>query len=95
MIFVVEQTGKVGTDILLVDPCTGFDCLARMTDGIAVLDDILALGEILQGNLMPCGNVFEKRNCLSVNIQHSTCLLRENSDHDVVGRIDSKNRSHR
>lgn len=54
---IIELTGKIGLNIVMVKVGALFHVMKHMTDGETVLDDILALSDILQGNFMPCRNI--------------------------------------
>ena len=85
---VVKRAGKVGLDILVIEIGTLLDGVTSMADGEAVLDDVLAFGKVLECALVTCGNVGNKGNLLTVNIDNCTFLQRLECYENVVGRID-------
>ena len=85
---VVKRAGKVGLDILVIEIGTLLDGVTSMADGEAVLDDVLAFGKVLECALVTCGNVGNKGNLLTVNIDNCAFLQRLECYENVVGRID-------
>ena len=85
---VVKRAGKVGLDILVIEIGTLFDGVTSMADGETVLDDVLAFGKVLECALVTCGNVGNKGNLLTVNIDNCAFLQRLECYENVVGRID-------
>ena len=71
---VIYRPTEIGGDIVVIHQLTFADKARGMTDGIAILDNILTLGNVAKGKLMACGDA---RKILQ---GHSHC----------VGRMDLK-----
>ena len=85
---VIKRAGEVGLDILVIEIGTLLDGVTSMADGETVLDDVLAFGKVLECALVTCGNVGNKGNLLTVNIDNCTFFQRLECYENVVGRID-------
>lgn len=73
---VVQRTAEVRGDVIMVHQLAFMDVAGGMTDGVAVLDDVLADCDVAEGELMA------RRNAWKVLQGHS----------DRVGRVDLKER---
>ena len=54
---IIQQTFQVGFDAVMVNPFPGLNGLEHMSDGEAVLDDILPFGKRLKCYLVPLGDI--------------------------------------
>ena len=88
VILVREQSRKVGLDVVLVHPRTGFLRLTRVTDRKSVLDDVLALGKVFDGYLVACRHIFQHGYLRPVHFDNCSCGLWLNSHNHIVRRID-------
>ena len=72
-----------------MDPGTGGHGLGGMTDGIAVLDDILALGDVAQSELVTAGDGLAQGDAHAVDVERFAGLQIVGEGHgDVVRGID-------
>ena len=71
---VIYRPTEIGSNVVMIHQLTFADKACGMTDGVAVLDNVLALGNITKGKLMAC------RDAGEVLQRHCHC----------VGRIDLK-----
>ena len=84
---IFERTGKIGLQIILVDPVTGFQILTCMTDGIAVFDDVFSLFDIFDKNLVTGWCVLINNNLLAVCFDDFSFFLWLQADYHTVCRI--------
>ena len=66
-----------------------------MTDGIAVFHDVLAPGDVAQGEFMAAGNVLAKRHDKAVDIDRLAFRKVRKRHGDVVRSIDFQESFHR
>ena len=71
---VIQQSGKVCLYLGFIDPASLFHGSHGMADGVTILDDILALGEIFQCHLMAGRHVFLQRDGMTVYRDGLACF---------------------
>ena len=67
MILISKRTRKIGFQVVLIHPLSGFQVFSCMTDGIAVFDDVLSLRSIVDKNFVACRRVLQKGDRLAVH----------------------------
>ena len=67
VIGIVEQACQVGLDLILVDPLSLLHILGGMTDGVTILDDVLAFVQVGQHHLVSGRGILQYVDILSVN----------------------------
>ena len=71
---VLQVIVQVGLQVVRVDPTTHLDSGRCMADRITIFDDILTLGNGLDGKLVTTGNILLERNLSTVDLNHFTRL---------------------
>ena len=86
---VLDLARKVGLHIVRVEPLTGLDIARHVSDGQAVLDDVLPCGNHAHGHLMTLRNILRGHDLAHPGNRDGGALgkRRQRDDH-VVGRID-------
>ena len=87
LVGIFEGAGKVGLQIVLVDPLATFHVFDGVTNGIAILDDALACFHVAQQYLVACRHVLGKDHALVAGLNHITSFLFCQTHHNGVGRI--------
>ena len=85
---ILQGSGKVGLEVVLVDPFALFQVFLRMADGVAVFQDIGAFRGIVEQNLVSCWSVLQQGDGLAVNLDGLALLERAEANHYRVGRVD-------
>ena len=86
---VLDLTRKVGLHIMRVEPLTGLDVARHVSDGQAVLDDVLPRGNRTHGHLVALRDILHGHDLAHAGNRDGGALgeRRQRNDH-VVGRID-------
>ena len=87
MIGIFQRTGKVGLEIVLIHPFTLLQILLGMTDRVAILDDVLALGSIIDEHLMTSWSILQESDVLAIHFDNLALLHRTQTNHYRVGRV--------
>ena len=86
LVGVLQGAAEVCLEVVLVDPVAGFQVLTGMTNGVAVLDDVLTLFGILDEYFVTCWRVLIDSDLLAVDVDDVALLLgRQTYDHRVGG----------
>ena len=59
-----------------------------MADGVAVLDDVFAFGNVADQYLVASGRVLVQYDAMAIHADDVTLLLLREAYHDGVGRVD-------
>ena len=87
VVSIFQSTGKVGLEVVLVDPLTLFQVLLGMTDRVAVLDDVLAFRCIVDEHLMSSRSILQQGDGLTIYLNHFALLHWAQANHYRVGRV--------
>ena len=87
VVSIFQSTGKVGLEVVLVDPLTLFQVLLGMTDRVAVLDDVLAFRCIVDEHLMASRSVLQEGDVLAIHLDYIALLHGAQANHYRVGRV--------
>ena len=89
VIGVLDLARKVGLHIVRVEPLAGLDIARHVSDGQAVLDDVLPRGNRAHGHLMALRNILHGHDLAHPGNRDGGTLgkRRQRNDH-VIGRID-------
>ena len=87
MIGIFQRTGKVGLEIVLIHPFTLLQILLGMTDRLAILDDVLSLGSIIDEYLMTSWSILQESDVLAIHFDNLALLHRTQTNHYRVGRV--------
>ena len=66
---VLQVVAEVGFEVVGMNPRTGRNRLGSVADGITVLDDVLALGDVAQGELMTAGDGLAQGDLHAVDVE--------------------------
>ena len=88
LVGVVEQSREVGAHMVLVYPVALLHSLDGMSYGVAILDDVLTLGKVLQRHLMSCWDILVYVDGDAIYSDLLACLERFYGHGHIVGRID-------
>ena len=88
VIAVFHLTGEVGVDIVGVHPGTRLGVGGGVADGEAVLDDVLAVLDGLDGHLVALRDVLQRGDGKAVHLDEGTLGNGMQSDNDVVDGAD-------
>ena len=86
---VLDLTRKVGLHIVRVEPLTGLDVARHVSDGQAVLDDVLPRGNRAHGHLVALRDILHGHDLAHAGDRDGGTLgeRRQRNNH-VIGRID-------
>ena len=86
---ILQVVAEVGFEVVGMDPGTGDHGLGGVADGITVLDDILALGDVAQSELVTAGDGLAQGDAHAVDVERFAGLQIVGEGHgDVVRGID-------
>ena len=86
---VFEVVAEVGFQVVRVNPPALRHVLRGVTDGIAVLHDVLARGDVAQGELMAARNVLAERHGDALDIERLALVqVVGQCDGDIVRSVD-------
>ena len=85
---VVERALQVGLDVLVVEETAALDGVTGMANRETVLDDVLALGKVLEGTFMSCRYVGDESHLVALDVERRALGQRNQGNEDIVGRID-------
>ena len=88
LIAVLQSACKVGFQVVFVNPCAGLHGFLGMANGVAILDDVLALGHVFQEHFVARRNVLQHLYGLAVGFYCLTFFKRSEANYYGVGRID-------
>ena len=92
---VFKVVAQVGFQVVGVDPPALRHVLRGMADGIAVLHDVLARGDVAQGELMAARNVLAKRHGDALDIERLALVQVVGQRHgDIVRGVDFQESFH-
>ena len=75
IVCVLERTAEIGLEVVLVHPVARLQVAARMADGVAVLDDVLALLDVAQQHLVACRHVLGQYDTFAANLNDVAFFL--------------------
>ena len=86
---VLDLTRKVGLHIMRVEPLTGLDVARHVSDGQAILDDVLPRGNRAHGHLVALRDILHGHDLAHTGDRDGGALgERRQRNDDVIGRID-------
>ena len=88
LVGVFEGARKVGLEVVLVHPLACTEVGDGMSDGVAILDDILTLAHIADEYLMACWGVLEQGDGSAVDQDGIASVQVLKTDDDAVGGMD-------
>ena len=91
---VLQLAGEVGVQVMHVDVGTGSYVFLGIADGEAVLDNVLTLLDVTQGNLVAGGDVAQRGDGNAVHGEHSALFNSAQGNGDVVLGDNTKQFSH-
>ena len=88
LVGIFQRTREVGLQVVLVHPVAGLHVLTGVADGVAVLDDVLTLFDVLDQHFMSCRGVLVHCDLLAVYLYDVALLLGGQTYYDRVSWID-------
>ena len=88
LVFVGQRAREVGLQVVLVHPFAGLEVVHGMSDGVAIFDDVFALGCVVDEHLVPGRCVLCQGDVFSVNVDLFSLVERAQANHYRVCRID-------
>ena len=78
---VLQSTGKIGLEIVLVNPLALLQVFLCVTDRVAVLDDVLSFGSIIDEHLVTGRSILQKGDGLAIYLNSFALLHRAQANH--------------
>ena len=92
---VLQVVAQIGFQVVRMNPSAGRDSRRRVTDRIAVFHDVLAFGQIAQGEFMAPGDIFAQRHGDTLDVERFTGMqIVRQGDRHVVRSIDFQKAFH-
>ena len=88
LVSIFERAGEVGLQVILVHPVASLQVFACMTNGIAILDDVLALLHIDNEHLVTGRCVLVQYDLFPVDLDDVALVLCLQANDNRIGRID-------
>ena len=90
LVGVFQCAGEIGLEVVFVYPLSSLQVLEGMTNGVAVLDDVLTLLLVGDENFVSCRRVLQNGNLFAVNFNDVTLFLFLQADDNGVGGVNLK-----
>ena len=87
IVSIFQSAGKVGLEVILVDPLTLFQIFLSMTDRVTVLDDVLSFRCIVNEHFVSGRSILQEGDRLTIYFDGLALLHRAQANHYRVGRV--------
>ena len=87
IVSIFQSAGKVGLEVILVDPLTLFQIFLSMTDRVTVLDDVLSFRRIVNEHFVSGRSILQEGDRLTIYFDGLALLHRAQANHYRVGRV--------
>ena len=78
---IFQSAGKIGLEIVLVNPLALLQVFLGVTDRVAVLDDVLSFGSIVDEHLVTGRSILQKSDGLAIYLNSLALLHRAQANH--------------
>ena len=87
IVSIFQSAGKVGLEVVFVDPLTLFQVFLCMSDRVTVLDDVLSFRHIIDEHFVSGRSILQEGDRLTIYFDGFALLHRAQANHYRVGRV--------